>query len=336
MNMKKTIINTAITLAISSSAVAFNTAQAGALATSVVDLTNFTISRGIDANGNPIVLDANKDFRTLTFSSSADVSANINGSNNSAVHVTGSTTPSTGIDLFQSTNSTLANTTAGSYYTNNDFNVWTVNTTGDAGANTGAPTVNLAVGDQFEQGSPIIGVDGITTAGAHLANASYISLSDTGTGTSQTNNNLAASWTFSGVGGVLDFSFNLRTYLEVYLDNGSIQPTFANANYTVNFKITDLSNFGTTVLSQSFSGTQSASAPLANGLPLLAGANGWGQAKSQNIVFSTASLNAAHKYQLTASINTTVDATVVPEPSILALVGTGLLGLGFTRKQRAK
>ncbi len=339
MNIKKTALNSAIALAISATAVTFNTAQAGALATAVVQLTNFTISH----TGGAIV--DKSEFTSLQFTSSADTSASFNGV--SAPSGTHNPTASFSSDLYSAT--------TGATVADNLFPALS--------SATGAPDGNYAVGDQLESGSPISGfyqdsaglittptTPGATpvTTGATLKNASYVSINTSGAGSAASNNGLEAKFKFSGISGGLDFNFDISAYLEAFLTPGQAVPSSASASFSVVFSLTDLTNpfageqvlntgtstNGLTGLGGTFAKTGAANAPGSG----ITGAFGFapGTPYTDTFTLHTASLNAAHTYQLSARIQTAADAVAVPAPNVLALLGTGLLGFGFTRKQRAK
>ena len=344
MNTKKTVINTAIALSLSASAIAFNTAQAGALATSVVQLSNFTISH---AGGG--IVDVSE-FNTLNFTSSADTSASFSGATS-----TGTAPASTNFrsDLYNQV--VGAAPTAHTSYSNNDFT--------PLSSGTGWPDGNFAIGDQLESGSPISGffmdasgaqvqsgTPGATavTPNATLSNASYVSVGSTGTGSAASNNGLESKFSFSGISGALKFNFNISAYLEAFLTPGEAAPSTASSSFSVIFSLKDqtspfagelilrdgTSAGGLTGLSGTFAKTGAANAPGTG----IGGAFGLGPGLpfTDTFTLNTAALNATHTYQLSARILTAADATAVPAPGVLALIGTGLLGFGFTRKQRAK
>ena len=344
MNTKKTVINTAIALSLSASAIAFNTAQAGALATSVVQLSNFTISH---AGGG--IVDVSE-FNTLNFTSSADTSASFSGA--ASADIAPASTSFTS-DLYSQV--VGAAPTAHTSYSNNDFT--------PLSSGTGWPDGNFAIGDQLESGSPISGffVDasgaqvastapGATavTSNATLSNASYVSVGSTGTGSAASNNGLESKFSFSGISGALKFNFNISAYLEAFLTPGEAAPSTASSSFSVIFSLKDQTNpfagemvlnngtstGGLTNLGGTFAKTGAANAPGTG----IGGAFGLGPGLpfTDTFTLNTAALNATHTYQLSARILTAADATAVPAPGVLALIGTGLLGFGFTRKQRAK
>jgi|GEM_PF-1380003 len=345
MNTKKTVINAAIALSLSASAIAFNTAQAGALATSVVQLSNFTISHAAGS-----IVDVSE-FDSLTFTSSADTSASFTGAASAADSAAAA--PNFTSDLYSQ--AVLTAPTAHTSYSDNDFT--------PLSSGTGWPDGNFAIGDQLESGSPISGffmdasgarvpsgTPGATavTPNAALSNASYVSVESTGTGSAASNNGLESKFSFSGISGALTFNFDISAYLEAFLTPGEAAPSTASSSFSVIFSLKDQTNpfagemvlnngtsaGGLTGLSGTFAKTGAANAPgtgiggafgLAPGVPF-----------TDSFTLNTATLDATHTYQLSARILTAADATAVPAPGVLALIGTGLLGFGFTRKQRAK
>ncbi len=81
--MKLKTLALATSLAISAMSVA-GTAQAGSLATSVLDITGFTISHTGGA-----ILNATTDFNALVITNTADISASLNGTTIAPAGLTG-------------------------------------------------------------------------------------------------------------------------------------------------------------------------------------------------------------------------------------------------------
>ncbi len=337
MNIKKTLVSSAVAVGLSMGVAAFSTAQAGALATSVVVLENFTLSQG------GTILDAS-DFNSLTFSSSADTIAGINGS---LANDSSAAAPNFSSDLFSQVGA--------STYTDNDFSV--ISSAG------GFPTGNFAIGDQLESGSPASGffqdASGAQVAagtpgaiavgtGANLSNASYVSIEASGAGSAASNNGLEAKFQFTGISGSIDLDFGITAYLEAFLDIGNSAPSTASASFSVIFSLVEDGNAfggnlilnngtsanGSTNLGGTFAQTGAANAPGSG----IGGAFGFGPGIPFVDAFTlhTADLDATKTYQLSARILTAADATAVPEPSTLALMGLSLLGFTAMRKFTAK
>ncbi len=195
-------------------------AQAGSLATSVLDITNFTISRG------GAILDFNTDFGgRITPTNTADISASLNGA-----ALTGSKNGA-GEDI------DLQPVRVGNLgvppYANNAYTAFTA-----------PPTSSFALADQSQFGSPITGlvVGGVPVTGpATASHAAYVTLDNPGDGSSTANNGLQAGFNFTfNHGGSIDLAFNARAYLEATTNATAVFPTNASSQYSLVFSIRDL------------------------------------------------------------------------------------------------
>lgn len=299
-------------------------AQAGAMAGTAVELTNFGIYK--DAGATTLVTTA--DLLNLSFTSTMDMQATLNGATTGNISASTSTGP--GIDQPATCIGTGCNAPI-NFFTNNLFPAPAQPVQG-----------NYAAVDQLEVGSPISGLTGYVGL-ANVSNAAYVGLATgSGSATTTSNNNLQASWTFvAGYSGIMTFDFDLRAYLQAFLDSGEIAPTFATANWDVNFTLECLE-----VLALC-SGLQSASIspnPLGGGFGAkTVSRNSPAGNNNEFLQDVTAHFNyvlpvaAGSRYQLSARINTLADLEryFVPEPGILALLGLGLLGLGATLRKKA-
>lgn len=332
MNIKKQLIASAIALSLSSGAT-----YAGSFAESVVQVSNLKFSQG----GTILT---KTDFSLNNFTSSADSSALLNGISASA------SSPATArfdSDLYSNATSSAAAPT------DNSFTI-----------NTGSPTANYAAGDQLESGSPVAGfykssVTGLVvpstdpaavlvSTGANLSNASYVSLSGAGNGSSSSNNGLESKFKFSGISGIIDLTFGITAYLETFLDPGDLAPSTASAALSVIFSLVEVGSFGGSELIQNngtstggltglgslFSKTGAANAPGAG----FGGVFGLapGVAFNDNFTLHTSFLDPTKTYQLSSRISTQADAAAIPEPSVIALLGLGLIGFGVTRKKTVR
>lgn len=291
--------------------------HAGALATSVVKFENFTVSW--EDTGTQV---GAADFSTLTYNSTADVSASLGATIDSPVAQ--NSTNATPIDMFADVGSHT--------YVDNSFAPLS-----SAG---GFPTGNFSIGDQNEIGAPITGLTGVAS-NADLGNASYVSLEGTGEGSATSNNGLTARISFvAAADDELVFDFDLFAFLEVYLDANDPAPSFAQASYSVSLSLVSRvgADAGATLLNVAFQCDDSHSAP-GLGVPFHGIGNcgllmdpQTGNAISQS--YTSGTLLNGSLYDLTARIDTAADARFVPEPGILALMGAGLLGLfGFNRRR---
>ena len=157
MKLKRLAVATSIALA---AMFAVGPTQAGSVATSVLDITNFTISRG------GVTLDFNTDFGgRITPTNTADVSASLNG-----VTLTDSRNGAgEDIDLQPVRVGNLGVPS----YANNAYTAFTA-----------PPVSSFALADQSQFGSPITGlvVGGVpVTTPATASHAAYVSLDSVGT-----------------------------------------------------------------------------------------------------------------------------------------------------------
>ncbi|MDZ7594942.1 MAG: EDSAP-1 family PEP-CTERM protein [Thiobacillus sp.] len=294
-------------------------AHAYVMASSVVEINNFTLS---GSSGAPLTA---TDFSFLTFVTSADQSVSLTGSGGgSDGDSASSSTGSINFDPICVGNgcSPIGN---------------------DLFPKLSAPPVtgNYAAADQLETGSPVAGIAGFTTP-AFVKQGTYVGI-DLGSadGSTSANNNLNSSFVFSLTQSTgVTFDFDITAWLQVAMTSDEDFPGYASASASFTISILDITpgggnptvfSYNTALFGAGEPLTLSLNAPLPGMFPVYEVTR-----DATNVAFSvmTPTLTAGRLYQTSFRSTSQADAGRIPEPGVLALLGMGLLGLGLTRRRK--
>jgi hypothetical protein len=302
-------------------------AQAGALATSIHQFSNFQI---IDNDDNQALDTSDFSSGTLSYTNGSDIDVSLNGATDGA-----SDPP---LDL--------------PVQCLGDCPAIAENTYPVVSSGLGDPSSTFAAGDTNIAGSPITGLG--FPLGGTLEAGSYVSLSGGDqTGSTNANNDLSSTFEFAlAKDGGLTFQFDAESYLEAFTSSDQVAPADANASYSFGFTIRDLDNNGNIVMRWrpdgqnqilAHTGITAENDPysLNEDISRNAPANGVTTAEgvlatksSGSFWASTVNLTAGTTYQLTSRLITNADAETVPTPGVLALMGVGLIGMGAATRRR--
>lgn len=296
-------------------------AQAGALATSVLTMSNFLLNYANGLAVDPTSITSNSNGTT--------VSAQLN---NSAGVTNAPNVNSTNYTVTAEQGSTPANITT--------FPLISATPT--------APTTTFAAGVASASGNPLV------SPGAVVQNASYISLAGQGSGNvSNATNALNVTFTVTAAGD-LQFSFDTSLYRENFLSAGASAGSQARTASSFTFNILDNTNtpvFQWSPAGAAVGGTSTATVNVPLTQTSHISSSGVSYAyyinSSNQFVNGTAgspilgsftadvALNPG-TYTLTGTMTTNASASYIPEPGALALMGIGLLGLVVGQRRKSK
>jgi hypothetical protein len=230
---------------------------------------------------------------------------------------------------------------------NNDFNTTVMSSA------LGDPTVNQAYTDSLIAGSVIDGP--VPTTGANIGAEATVGLIGDGSAAAGVTNAITSSirFTYAGPATTFNIKFDATAYMETFVSAFPKLPAVASAiaNFSQIFTLKDLNtvsnvlnwtpgtaaSVGTSIdafnMTENVSSDQVTAQFSTTSLPT---GQTYGVAQTgQFFATSSLALVTGHTYNLTASTNTSVSASLkVPEPASIALFGLGLLGLSQIRRKK--
>lgn len=306
---KKTLIALAITAAMGMS----GAANAGVLASTTFSITNFLLSNSV--TGTTLAL---SDFNTLVATNNGGDAASLTGAGSAGnTFNLPITNPAT--DLLRACVGAC-----GSAPAENNFVVLAP-----------PPSAQFVNGDQQLIGTAINLGGGTTGANARLR--SDVSLTGTGIGSANADVGLNSSFIFSLTSNVtIGVNFDGTISLVSFTDAGTAFPGNAQTSTALSVLLTRADN-GATVFNfnNAASATGNCNEGLNRTLNRNAPFNGLSSYScSGHFSAVTPTLLAGTAYQLSIRQNVNADASLIPEPGVLSMLGLGLLGMGAALRKR--
>lgn len=194
---------------------------------------------------------------------------------------------------------------------------------------------NYAVGDMSVSGDATSSSTGFTYADAAISVAGEAGSNATISNTSTTTLTLSVIQDVLDNLGLTDFSIRLVGLLDVFIETAQDAATEANpdlqavavAGGSFNVKLSETGFGGAEILNKSVSGSDALNTSGETNLVDSAYESGWA-------TINAFTSGGVYELQITQSSNANVKLTSVPEPTSLAILGLGLLGLAGASRSR--